>query len=115
MAGIPPRLPTNFSTKSHFLNAGIPPRLPTNFSTKSHFFNGRYSSSASNQTRETSKYLCSGGFIGSSNAVAEIFRRYPISEFSEIYPDKSEQFYWAVVWHKEWLRAEVVYNISKLI
>eukprot|EP00392_Amoebophrya_sp_AT5.2_P004764 g4773.t1 len=65
---------------------------------------GSYASSpAKNETKNAyNKYLCSGGFVGEADAVADLFEKYPINEFAKNYPKQSEQYYWALVWGGEY-------------
>lgn len=65
---------------------------------------GSYASSpAKNETKNAyNKYLCSGGFVGEADAVADLFEKYPINEFARSYPKQSEQYYWALVWGGEY-------------
>ncbi|CAD7968451.1 unnamed protein product [Amoebophrya sp. A120] len=57
--------------------------------------------SANTTSNRFSQFLCSGGFIGEAEAFVELFRKYPIKEFAKNYPNQSEQYYWALVWGKE--------------
>lgn len=54
-----------------------------------------------NETVWPTRYLCSGGFLGKASALREVFKKYTPEAFVLENPSKSEQYYWALVWGKE--------------